>query len=168
MKKLLSWVVLVLAGCSSGGEVAGTHDAAVRDAATGAAALIGKWIGDLGGAGMGISFDGINYTTQLVAPLLDGTYGLQRASGTYSVQGSDTVVMVKTSSSCQGSKFGVTKLGSATFSRQGNHLTFTIDSTTVVALDLSTSDPTGTGVAKIGCFSSDGSSFQVNPVTPVP
>jgi hypothetical protein len=141
----------------------GSNESASPDAA--ADPLVGTWSSALtAGVVVSMKFDGNNYTTGLISLLTNGTYGLQASKGTYSIQG-DTVILRKTSSSCQGVT-SVTKLSSATFSRKGNGLSFS-DSTTIVMFQLSTGDPTGTGVAKLGCYKAD-NTFQVNPLTPVP
>lgn len=171
-KTILLFVSCFLAACGTtdadpfstngpsgtGGTVATTTQPAGFD-------LVGTWYAEVSKAeALGAKFDGQNFRLAYGSLLANGTIGFEIDEGTYTVTGNSIFLRVL-GASCQGVRPLKSNAKAITYSRSGTGLTLNMG-TSLVGMQPAPS-PTGTGVARIGCFLPD-DSFVPNPITPVP
>ena len=165
MKTLLaSLVLLALASCGSNGS-------STPNTTPSSSSLSGTtWVDQIDtNTAMAMAFtSSTNWKADMVAALVDGSYGVQIDSGTYAISGT-TLALTKTSSSCEGvATATVKKTNADTVSRDGTTLTLTSgDGTHVAMFQLDSTPPTGMGIATIGCFDNN-NQFVTHAVTTVP
>jgi len=97
--------------------------------------------------------------------LSDGTYGMRIDQGTYSLSGSTINARLR-SSSCQGVIAFSGSNATWTFSKTGNSLSVNTG-TTYLPASFKRLQPTGMGIAVIGCFKADGT-FVAHATAVVP